>query len=94
MSKLRLVYSITVREVLSNYPDYTLYITKGFAFKGAREFLEDKETKRSLCPGGSRIMTFEERMKQIYDFYVAYYVNIDHENKELHINAFSVNDMY
>ena len=94
MNKLRLVSSKTVREVLSNYSEYTLYITKGFAFKGAREFLEDKETKRSFCPGESRIMTFEERMKQIYDFYVAYYVNIDHENKELHINAFSANDMY
>ena len=94
MNKLRLVSGKTVREVLSNYSEYTLYITKGFAFKGTREFLEDKETKRSFYPGGSRIMTFEERMKQIYDFYVAYDVDIDHENKELHINAFSANDMY
>ena len=94
MNKLRLVSSKTVREVLSNYSEYILYIRRGFAFKGAQEVLEDKETKRSFCPGGSRIMTFEERMKQIYDFYVAYDVDIDHENKELHINAFSANDMY
>ena len=94
MEKLRLVGNKTVREVLSNYPDYTLYITKGFAFKGARKFLEDKKTKSTPYPGGFKIMTFEERMKQIYDFYVAYDVDIDHENKELHINAFSANDMY
>ena len=56
--------------------------------------MEDKKTKSTPYPGGFKIMTFEERMKQIYDFYVAYDVDIDHENKELHINAFSANDMY
>ena len=94
MEKLRLVGSKTVRGVLSNYPEYTLYITKGFAFKGAKEILEDKQTKSFPCLGGYKTMTFEERMQKIYDYYVAYDIDIDHENKELHINAFSANDMY
>lgn len=94
MEKLKLIGSKTVNEVLSNYSEYTLYIRKGFAFRGAQEYLEDKQTKLSPCRGGQRIMTFEERMQQLYDFYVAYDVNIDHENKKLHLNAFSANDMY
>lgn len=94
MEKLRLVGSKTVREVLSNYSEYTLYITKGFAFKGAKEFLEDKQPKPLPRYGSFRIMTFEERMQNMYDYYVAFDIDIDHENKELHINAFSANDMY
>lgn len=98
MEKLRLVGSKTVREVLSNYPEYTLYITKGFAFKGAKEVLEDKQPKQTGCRQGFNFviknLTFEERMQKMYDFYVAFDIDIDHENKELHINAFSANDMY
>ena len=62
MVSLQLVGSQKVREVLSTYADYTLYIRKGFAFKGAREVLEDKQTKSTPCPGGFRTMTFEECM--------------------------------
>ena len=94
MENLSLVGSKTVREVLSNYPEYILYIRKGFAFRGAREVLEDKQTKSSPCPGGFKVMTFEERMERIYEHYVAFDIDIDHENKELHVNAFSENDMY
>ena len=94
MESLRLVGSQKVHEVLSNYADYTLYIRKGFAYRGAREVLEDKETKPSPCPGGFRTMTFEERMNRIYEFYVAFDIDIDSEKKELHLNAFSENDMY
>lgn len=94
MESLQLVGSQKVREVLSNYADYTLYIRKGFAYRGAREVLEDKETKSTPCPGGFKMMTFEERMKRMYDFYVAFDIDIDKEKKELHINAFSENDMY
>lgn len=94
MESLQLVGSQKVREVLSNYADYTLYIRKGFAYRGAREVLEDKETKSTPCPGGFKMMTFEERVKRMYDFYVAFDIDIDNEKKELHINAFSENDMY
>lgn len=94
MEKLRLVGSKIVREVLTKYPEYTLYIRKGYAFMGAKEFLEDKETKSTSCPGGFKIMTFKERMQNIYNFYVVFDIDIDHEKKELHINAFSANDMY
>ena len=41
MEKLRLVGSKIVREVLTKYPEYTLYIRKGFAFMGAKEFLDE-----------------------------------------------------
>lgn len=94
MKRLQLVGSKKVREVLNTYADYTLYIRKGFAFKGAREVLEDKQTKSTHCPGGFKTMTFDERMNQIYDFYVAFDIDIDNEKKELHINAFSEYDMY
>lgn len=94
MVSLRLVGSQKVREVLSNYANYTLYIRKGFAYRGAREVLEDKETKSTPCPGGFRTMTFEERMNRMYDFYVAFDIDIDNEKKELHLNAFTANDMY
>ena len=94
METFRLVGSKKVREVLNTYTDYTLYIRKGFAFNGAPEFLENKETKSSICIGGSKIMNFDERMQQIYRHYVAFNIDIDDEKKELHINAFSVNDMY
>lgn len=94
MEKLRMVGSKTVREVLSIYPEYTLYIRKGFAFKGAREFLEDKETKPTPYSGGLKSMTFEERMQYMYDHYVVYDVVIDHEINELHINAYTADDMF
>ena len=94
MESLQLVGSQKVREVLNTYADYTLYIRKGFAYRGAQEVLEDKETKPSPCPGGFRTMTFEERMNRIYEFYVAFDIDIDSEKKELHLNAFSENDMY
>lgn len=94
MESLQLVGSQKVREVLNTYADYTLYIRKGFAFRGAKEVLEDKETKLTPHPGGYRVMTFEERMTRMYDFYVAFDIDIDNEKKELHVNAFSSNDMY
>lgn len=94
METFRLVGSKKVREVLNTYTDYTLYIRKGFAFNGAPEFLENKETKSSICIGGSKIMTFDERMQQIYRHYVLFNIDIDNEKKELHLKAFSVNDMY
>lgn len=94
MESLRLVGSQKVREVLSNCENYTLYIRKGFAFKGAKEVLEDKETKLTPHPGGYRVMTFEERMNRMYEHYVAFDIDIDDTKNELHINAFSENDMY
>lgn len=94
MESLTLIGNSKVREVLNSYSDYTLYIRKGFAFRGAKEVLEDKQTKSSPCPGGFKVMTFDERMERIYEHYVAYDVDIDHENKKLHLNAFSANDMY
>ena len=94
MENFRLVGSKKVREVLNTYKDYTLYIRKGFAFNGASEVLDDKETKLSQCIGGPKIMTFDERMQQVYESYVTFDINIDNEKKELHLNAFSVNDMY
>ena len=94
MESLQLIGSQKVREVLNTYADYILYIRKGFAYRGAREVLEDKVTKPTSCPGGFRTMTFEERMNRMYDFYVAFDIDIDNEKKELHLNAFSENDMY
>lgn len=91
--KIGRVSQKTVRAILNAYADYPLYIRKGFAFKGARESLEDKETKPTVCPGGIKMMTFEERMQQIYGHYVAFDIDIDNVKKELHINAFSANDM-
>ena len=94
MEKFRLVGSKKVREVLNTYTWGGGDIRKGFAFNGAPEFLENKETKSSLCIGGSKIMTFDERMQQIYRHYVLFNIDIDNEKKELHLKAFSVNDMY
>lgn len=94
MTHIELTGSNTVREVLNTYPDYKLFIRKGYAYRGAREVLEDKETKMTACPGGFRVMSFEERMKRMYDFYVAFDIDIDTDKQELHINAFSENDMY
>ena len=39
-------------------------------------------------------MNFDERMQQIYRNYVAFNIDIDNEKKELHLKAFSVNNMY
>lgn len=92
MENLSLVGRTKIHELLNIYPDYTLYIRKGFVSKGAKEFLEDKQPKSISYREGFRYViknqTFEERMQNIYDFFVTYDVDIDHENKELHINAF------
>jgi hypothetical protein len=94
MTHIELTGSNKVREVLNIYPDYKLFIRRGYEYRGAREVLEDKQTKSTPCPGGFRTMTFEERMKRIYEHYVAFDIDIDNDKKELHINAFSCNDMY
>lgn len=98
MESLQLVGSQKVREVLNTYADYTLYIRKGFAFKGAKESIDDKQPKREIIRRGIycvwETLTFEERMNRMYDFYVAFDIDIDNDKKELHINAFSSNDMY
>lgn len=93
MEKLSLVGRTKIRELLNNYSDYTLYIRKGFAFNGAEEFLEDRQPKPTRYTVGFnkyviKNQTFEERMQNMYKFYMVYDVDIDHENKELHINAY------
>jgi hypothetical protein len=41
-----------------------------------------------------KTLSFEERMNRMYEHYVAFDIDIDNEKKELHLNAFSENDMY
>ena len=98
MESLQLVGSQKVREVLNTYADYTLYIRKGFAYRGARESIDDKQPKRELVRNGFNLvwetLSFEDRMTRMYEFYVAFDIDIDNEKKELHLNAFSANDMY
>lgn len=98
MESLQLVGSQKVREVLNTYADYTLYIRKGFAYRGAKESIDDKQPKPTLTRRGFNCVwetiTFEERMQRMYEFYVAFDIDIDNEKKELHLNAFSENDMY
>jgi hypothetical protein len=98
MVSLQLVGSRKVREVLSNHADYTLYIRKGFAFKGAKESIDDKQPKPELVRNGFNLvwktLSFEERMNRMYEHYVAFDIDIDNEKNELHLNAFSESDMY
>ena len=75
------------------YPDYKLFIRRGYAYRGAREVLEDKTTKLTPQPGGYKMTSFDERMERMYNFYVAFDIDIDTDKQELHINAFSSNDM-
>jgi hypothetical protein len=94
MTHIELTGSSNVRKVLETYPDYKLFIRRGYAYRGAGEVLEDKKPKLTPHPGGYKMMTFNERMERMYNFYVAFDIDIDTDNRELHINAFSSNDMY
>lgn len=94
MTHIELAGSNKVRKVLETYPDYKLFIRRGYAYRGAREILEDKTTKLTPQPGGYKMMSFDERMERMYNFYVAFDIDIDTDKQELHINAFSSNDMY
>ena len=85
-----------VKELIDKYQDYRIFVQVGFAYRGAREEEDDKQDKKMYLwrEGKSRIVTFHERMVSLCDNYAAYDVEIDHNAKKLHINAFTENDMY
>ena len=83
-------------ELLKKHPDYRVFWRSGFAFRGAGESEDDKLPKKEYVwqEMRSRELTFEERMQRRYDWSAAIDIDVDHDKKELHMNGFSVNDMY
>jgi hypothetical protein len=94
MKHFDLVGSRVVRDCLEQYKDYKVFIRRGFAFRGAGEVEDDKSYKKAYINRQLVMSTFEERMNQLCDFYVAFDIDVDDDKRELHINAFSENDMY
>lgn len=92
--ELKLVSGHAVKRLVEIYKDYRVFIRKGFKYRGAKSEEDDKETKKTPVPGGYRVMTFEERINKLCEWYAAFDIKIDRENKTLYINAFSENDMY
>ena len=69
--------------VLAQNPDYKLFTREGFAFKGAKEHERDRKSP-----------TFESDMERLYNWSAALDVEVLHDKKEIHINAFSDCDMF
>lgn len=92
--ELSLVGGAVVKRLVNHYKDYRVFICKGFQYRGARYAEDDKETKNTPAPGGYKVMTFEERINRLCEYYAAFDIRIDRENKTLYINAFSANDLY
>lgn len=92
--ELSLVGGSVVKRLVNHYKDYRVFICKGFQYRGARYVEDDKETKNTPVPGGYKVMTFEERINRLCEYYAAFDIRIDRENKTLYINAFSSNDLY
>lgn len=91
----RLVGGKKCNEVLAAHPDYKVFRRSGFAYRGAGEREINREGLRKLYyPGGSKMATFEEEMKQFYSWAAAIDIDVDHDKKEIHINGFSENDMW
>jgi hypothetical protein len=84
----------TVKRLVNHYKDYRVFICRGFQYRGAKYAEDDKETKNTPAPGGYKVMTFEERINRLCEYYAAFDIRIDRENKTLYINAFSANDLY
>ena len=84
-----------LRQVLANYPEYRFFKRSGFAFKGAAEAEDDKQTRKEYVwqEGRSRDMTFEERVERFINWAAAMDIVVDHDAKEIHVNGFSENDM-
>ena len=92
--ELSLVGGDTVKRLVNHYRHYRVFICRGFQYRGARYAEDDKETKNTPTPGGYKVMTFEERINRLCEYYAAFDIRIDRENKTLYINAFSSNDLY
>lgn len=92
--ELSLVGGNVVKRLVNHYKDYRVFICRGFQYRGARYAEDDKETKNTPTPGGYKVMTFEERINRLCEYYAAFDIRIDRENKTLYINAFSSNDLY
>ena len=92
----KLVGSKTCKEVLTKYPNYKVFWRSGFAYRGAFESEDNKQSKKEYIwqERQSRILTFKERMQRRYDWSAAIDIDIDHNNQEIHFNGFSRNDMY
>lgn len=93
-SSLSLIGGREVLNILNQYKDYCVFIRKGLAYRGATEREDDKTPKPALVNLRWCIQTFEERMSRMCDYYAAFDVDIEHDKRELHINAFTINDLY
>ena len=88
--------SDTAKDILSKYLDYRFFWRSGFAYRGATESEDNKQTRKEYVWKEKRVrdVTFEERMQHRYDWSAAIDIDVDHEKKEIHMNGFSENDMY
>lgn len=83
-----------VKRLVNHYKDYRVLICRDFQYRCIRYAEDDKETKNIPVPGGYKVMTFEERINRLCEYYVTFDIRIERENKTLFINAFSRNDLY
>ena len=82
MEKYSLVGSSTCEETLSKYPDYKVFWRSGYAYRGASEVRVDNQ------------IDFSKKLLNYLDWAAAIDITVDHEKKEIHLNGFSVNDLY
>ena len=90
------------RKALQAHPDYKVFWQSGYSFRGAKEHEVSKETTEENCQPyfdtsghwhGKRLMTFEEKMEQHFQWACAIDLDIDHDAREIHMNGFSTSDM-
>ena len=96
VERFSLVGSGKCKEVLAAHPDYKVFWRAGFAYRGAEEVEDDKQTRKEYVfqERTTRDTTFEERMQRRYDWSAAIDIKVDNEKKEIHFNGFSEHDMF
>lgn len=85
-----------VKQLVEQYPDYTLQTMVGYAWKGARRNTEDKNEVKATWLKGRYYpaSTFEQRFEVFCTCYTAYDIDVDHDAKTIFANAFTCNDLY
>lgn len=70
------------KELMSKYPDYSVYWQSGWSFKGAGKRLMDKSS-----------LSFQDDMQSRYDWAANICITVNHDEQSLIFNGLSCCDM-
>lgn len=82
------------REILAKYPEYKVFWRSGLSFRGAGEREVQRDGLRKCFIGREyKEVTFEEEMQAHYNWAANISIDINHNEREVHLNGYSELDM-